>query len=719
MNNAYGKSSAVKIRSGRNLKFIVLAICLFAVTVLGGCGAKDNVPGQQASALPAQPTRYPSAKAETEPPEKEYLYTFFENGSLSSKTGETSNSNKNPIRSKQYIAVQDFIKAKLRDGYYIRVFAYDHTFSFLGAINNKTRIDQQMVTSRYPLCEYIRILAISKDGAQMDPSSIEKYSLTVCLKSEYMDPDADIAETADGFFLYSLFENGNISSKTGEIGNANKDPIRSVHYLPVHDFINVKIRSGYYVRVFAYDGEYAFLGAINNKTSIDYPMIISQYPACAYIKVLATSRDGEALASGSIDEYGLSVLLSAEYPKKNRSLDKDDIAEFASDGAINRSFEVYIDPQEAPKQALIITCTAKYTDGNSEEYPTIQFRIVNDADKSLYYSPVYRIAEKNGPKEKQWRVPPCQEGYGRIKISVTVPEGIALVIDDLRSEPDTGLVGDDGGILFHAHQGFSGLCGTSTPYAFRMAGEIGYRSCITIPKFTSDGVCVCFHDDGSIRDRLRYPDGSLIAEGSEDDKKITEFTYEDLMRFDVGIRKNRIYAGAKVPTLDEFFSTCAQYGMAPVLTIHSSSDWWGEKGIAHFTYIREMAEKYGILAKLRIKSGNNDVQRTARTVFDHDIAGYILLQAQTSTWDPLRIAKRSGFVASDAASMDESDYFVVMEYFYAAATDEKIRLAMEEGFPVSIATTGSGISGPELERLMDLGVTEFTIDHHCSMGLNW
>ena len=50
---------------------------------------------------------------------------------------------------------------------------------------------------------------------------------------------------------------------------------------------------------------------------------------------------------------------------------------------------------------------------------------------------------------------------------------------------------------------------------------------------------------------------------------------------------------------------------------------------------------------------------------------------------------------------------------------KEIRLAIDEGFPVSIATTGDGISGPELERLMDLGVTEFTVDHHCSMGLNW
>ena len=83
------------------------------------------------------------------------------------------------------------------------------------------------------------------------------------------------------------------------------------------------------------------------------------------------------------------------------------------------------------------------------------------------------------------------------------------------------------------------------------------------------------------------------------------------------------------------------------------------------------------------------------------------------------MAKRCGFVAADAVSAAESEYPLVMEYFYAAATDGKILLAEREGFPVSIATTGKGISGPEQERLIGMGVTEFTIDHHCSMGLNW
>ena len=563
------------------------------------------------------------------------------------------------------------------------------------------------------------------------------FALTVCLLSIFFpggrtaaDAVSDVTEeietpilpdtgVTESEYSYTLFENGNFNHGTGNTSNANKKPIRTRHFISVGDFIAVKINRGFYVRVFAYDSTYTFLGAIVNKTSIDYQMTVSRYPLCEYVKILAVSRDGTRLEPDSIEEYGLSVRLKAEYPKRNELLDMGDITAFGSNGIFTHSFDVIIDPKNGADRPTIITCKGEFRGEIGEAYPSIQLRLINDDDKTLYYSPVYRIADKNRITEKQWRAPLCQNEYNRIKISVIIPEGAELLIEDFYSGPDSGLPADDSGILFHAHQGFYGLCGASTLYSFKMAGEMGYRSCITIPKFTSDGVCVCFHDDSTIRQLLRYPDGSRIEEGSEDDKPISGFTYNELMRFDAGIKKNKIFAAEKVPTLEQFFSVCSQYGMAPVLSIHSGLDWWGDKGIARFACIRELAEKAGVLDQLRIKTGSYEVQRAARIVFDHDIAGYILLQGQSSVWDPLYVAKESGFVAFDATSMDESDYFVVMEYFYAAATDEKIRLALDEGFPVSIATTGNGISGPELERLINMGITEFSIDHHCSMGLNW
>jgi hypothetical protein len=48
-----------------------------------------------------------------------------------------------------------------------------------------------------------------------------------------------------------------------------------------------------------------------------------------------------------------------------------------------------------------------------------------------------------------------------------------------------------------------------------------------------------------------------------------------------------------------------------------------------------------------------------------------------------------------------------------------LEAAKDEGFDVSIAAMRGGISGPCMQHLIDLGVTEFTLDHHCSMGLSW
>ena len=146
------KGHAGQNRTGQKNRLFFLAVCLLSAFVLGGCAAKDTSPDRQAAALPTQTPRKSSVKTETEAPEAEYLYTFFENGNLSSATGEESNSNRKPVRSKHYISVHDFIRVKLRDGYYVRVFAYDGSYAFLGAINNKTRVDQETVVRQFPQC---------------------------------------------------------------------------------------------------------------------------------------------------------------------------------------------------------------------------------------------------------------------------------------------------------------------------------------------------------------------------------------------------------------------------------------------------------------------------------------------------------------------------------------------------------------------------------------
>jgi hypothetical protein len=242
-----------------------------------------------------------------------------------------------------------------------------------------------------------------------------------------------------------------------------------------------------------------------------------------------------------------------------------------------------------------------------------------------------------------------------------------------------------------------------------MAAEMGFTSCITIPKFTKDGVGVCFHDDSSVRQILRYPDGSIIEAGSTDDRPVREFNYDELLKFDAGIRKDGVFAGTKVPTLDEFFRICSMTGMQPIFSVHPALT------VDEWKYVRALLEKYRLLEHFWVKTGSVKAQKAALEVFDDDIAGYIIIRGTKEEWDPAVRAEECGF--------DRSRHNLVMEYFYISSTEEKIdewvKLARSEGFNVSVAAMLGGVSGVAMRKLIDLGVSEFTLDYHCSMGLDW
>ncbi len=52
-------------------------------------------------------------------------------------------------------------------------------------------------------------------------------------------------------------------------------------------------------------------------------------------------------------------------------------------------------------------------------------------------------------------------------------------------------------------------------------------------------------------------------------------------------------------------------------------------------------------------------------------------------------------------------------------TREFAREVIDAGFFAAVFALNEQVSYSEYEELMDWGVTEFTEDHHCSMGLNW
>ena len=378
---------------------------------------------------------------------------------------------------------------------------------------------------------------------------------------------------------------------------------------------------------------------------------------------------------------------------------------FDESGALTKNLDVTVTGDPAFREVFILSATAKYESNKNGDFPAVQIRLINRQGITLYYSPVYEIGHKREFYRREWRIPPIIDCYDTVRLSFIIPEGVRLMLRDIRVKANTRYRERDIGIRYHAHCGIPGYAASDTVFSWQMAGELGFTSCITIPKFTIDGIPVCFHDDTSVINMLRKPDGSALEAGSHYDKPISEYTYEELQELDMGLRKDRIYAGSKVAKMEDFFRICSMTGMQPIFSVHPSltREQW--------LCVRELLEKYRLLEHFWIKAGNPATQTICAEVFDNSIAGYILIQGAALDWDPDERVIECGF--------DKNRHNIVIEFFNFAATEEKIKRARDEGYRVSVACMKGGTSGPLMNRMIDLGVSEFTIDHHCSMGLDW
>lgn len=384
-----------------------------------------------------------------------------------------------------------------------------------------------------------------------------------------------------------------------------------------------------------------------------------------------------------------------------RELTLKELEGFADEnGCFQNSFDVTLTGKEQFEEVSVISTTAKY-ESDSDRIPAVQIRIIDNQGDTLYYTPVYEIGSKREFRRREWRLPPTCNRYNIVRVSFIIPEGVRLFLREIRVKHNYGWRGPDFGIRYHGHGG------ATSEFGFQMTAEVGFTSCITIPKFTKDGIGVCFHDDVSVIQEARFDDGSFIEEGGPLDKPVREYTYEELQQLCVWRRKSDIYAGMRVPTLEDYFRVCSMTGMQPIFSVHP------ELTKEQWLCVRKLLEKYRLLDQFRVKSDKINTHKICLEVFGDEIAGYITIfgaKMQNDT-DPAEFAKAVGF--------DRSRHEVVVEYFNHVVTEALILRAREEGFPVSIAAMRGGASGPHMCRLIDLGVSEFTVDHHCSMGLDW
>ena len=361
---------------------------------------------------------------------------------------------------------------------------------------------------------------------------------------------------------------------------------------------------------------------------------------------------------------------------------------------IKRSFSLSR-PYARVSSCLLVSLTAAYT-GKSP--PKIRFSLTPEGQSEpLYPSLSYTVGGAGEPMEKTWRIPPAMAENMTFTLSLELPEGGTLLLSDLHTARDAGAPAWQGGVRHNAHLGFWGTAPEDTMPAFEMAAACGFPACIVVPKVTKDGVFVCIHDD-KINRHARDAQGNAPTEPIF----VCDLTYKELLAYDFGLQKNEIFRGTPIPLLSDFLDLCQKTGMRPMFSTHPPLT------RAQWLEVKDMLSSRGLLKRFHIKSFFADNLKLAYSVFGTEIEGYTL---DVSAWLGTEVDTML------AMGMDTTACRVGIEVAFRKYTPEIARAIREAGFFAAAYDVGMR-DYTEYETLLSYGVSEFTEDFHCSMGLN-
>ncbi|MEA4823280.1 MAG: glycerophosphodiester phosphodiesterase family protein [Clostridiaceae bacterium] len=234
------------------------------------------------------------------------------------------------------------------------------------------------------------------------------------------------------------------------------------------------------------------------------------------------------------------------------------------------------------------------------------------------------------------------------------------------------------GVKFVAHLGMIGFAPCNTLPAFALARRAGYRECVTNTNVTRDGVLVALHNDTI--------DATANGQGS-----VYEMTFDELRRYDFGVRFHPLYAGTPIPSLEEVLSLMAHSGLRPVLRL--SSNFVGDKHFA-LENLWELVRKLGLSGHCTAKGFSREVLSDLSM-----LAGSRLRYGFCC----------SGFTREDCLWLRTLGSDVYFDVQYRYITPELVTLAQEYDIPVEAWIINDF---QKIVELADLGVTGFTTDYY-------
>lgn len=493
--------------------------------------------------------------------------------------------------------------------------------------------------------------------------------------------------------------------------------IRSSQYIPVSNLIKASCAENGQLTIFGYDEKRVFLSRITTPRTIwRADDVIAAIPNAQFVRFLFAVQGNPKITPSDAESYDLHCYAAPFDNPVYRPLTIDTIRPYLNDnGELTNTlgYKFYIEQNDVVNK--IFSIRAKYS---GETAPAFRLYAYAPDGKQTLAGQSMQFLGKDEFITQEFRLP-NDYSITAYQINLTIPEGSKLVVQDCAFFDDNSAVRGDCGVIVEAHRGLDCIFPGDSYDGIVAAGKCGFKYCITIPKFTSDGVGVCFHNDGvassPLSEQLSLEDGSAIP-GMTDASKISDYTYAELMQWSIGATKNPVYAGCKILKLDDFFGICSKFGMHPVLSIHPAPT------VAQWEQIKAMTDKWGLTPYLSVKSGNyQDVWQRVVSVFgDGAIERIISLYSTSSTYDIINWINTGKSTAGINITPVTAEFFdaSLSGETYGAVQKAQLEAAVAAGIHTSVVLQ-SNTNTAKMHDYIDMGVTEFTNGRFFNCGLLW
>lgn len=371
---------------------------------------------------------------------------------------------------------------------------------------------------------------------------------------------------------------------------------------------------------------------------------------------------------------------------------------------------------------LVCRYSAMYTTRDNLLYPFIQVYYNNPPLNAQFRRIKYKLGDKGIIRYGECK---CitngrttgftdLAGNGDYVVRITIPEGVTLFIDSFLAEYDNSITDKDSfkvmqhGSIFNAEMD----CETN----WQGWSHVNNYGAIVVPKRTTDGVWVCYHDnmftfdENHVEKYLQIVGGGTLPEDFPASIQACTFAQVQQLEYRAA---NSFNNHDKIPTLELFLQYCLKMGVHPVFSIHPN---WTK---SQWREIKDLVGRYALLDKLNIKGTFSESYiDLIYSVFGSEIESFVMDKNMTQPtyeeikylagkdWDKSRISIGFEYMSSDGS------------YF----SDETLAMMRENGLVHGVAPIWSVNFPADAEFIKSLiakGCYELTADYFYSNGLNW